>query len=193
MIEGDRVSDSSKKFARLSVKPCMICSVKCVPWSLETVEAIPWEGNTFSNSFFATVRTPAMWQGKPLVHLENIYTTRITYWLPKLKWQLSEVQFKCTTMDGKKQKRGLPGSLEEPSSRSGSPTALTIHLTYSHCVPILVSLIQEQTVVKVHGHQDGKSLSLRGHFCRSRIDFIHMCRNLYRFYCPFSWRSAREF
>lgn len=42
--------------------------------------------------------------------------------------------------------------------------ASTIHLIYCHCLPILSSLTQEQTVAMLQEHQDGKILQ-RGRFC----------------------------
>lgn len=38
---------------------------------------------------------------------------------------------------------------------SGVPVALTVPLIDNHCLPILISLIQEQTVAILQGHQDG--------------------------------------
>lgn len=36
---------------------------------------------------------------------------------------------------------------------------LTICLIYSHCLPILISLIQKQAVAILQGHQPGKNLA----------------------------------
>lgn len=36
------------------------------------------------------------------------------------------------------------------------------YFIYKHCLPILISLIQEQTVDLLQGHHDGKSLVRRG-------------------------------
>ena len=45
-----------------------------------------------------------------------------------------------------------------------SPTALSVHFVYSHCLPILMSPIQEQTVAMLQGHQNVKSLAMRVYF-----------------------------
>lgn len=60
------------------------------------------------------------------------------------------------------------------------------NLIYDHCLPFLISLVQEQTAVMSEWHQDGKSLEMRAFFFfffgSSRMNFIHMCcYNLYRF------------
>ena len=44
----------------------MICPVKWVPWSLESVEVISQVENTFSNSFFVILRASALQQGMTL-------------------------------------------------------------------------------------------------------------------------------
>lgn len=85
---------------------------------------------------------------------------------------------------------GWPESLEEESSHPGFPKALALCLIYDH-LPILVSLIQERTVARLQGHQDGKSPTLRGHFCRSRMNFIHACPIFIDFATVFSQKSAR--
>ena len=64
MIEGDRNSVNSKKFPKGFVKFPMIFPVKWVPQLLEIMEGIPQVRHIFSNSFFATVRGSALWQGK---------------------------------------------------------------------------------------------------------------------------------
>lgn len=61
-------------------------------------------------------------------------------------------------MHERMQKLGLPRHLEEPNGHLGFPIALTIYFVYKHCFPILISLIQEQTVAMLQGHQDGNSL-----------------------------------
>ena len=38
-----------------------------------------------------------------------------------------------------------------------SPTALSVHFVYSHCLPILMSPIQEQTVAMLQGHPNVRS------------------------------------
>lgn len=48
----------------------------------------------------------------------------------------------------KTEKLGLPQSQEEPSC-----------LIYNYCLRILISLIQEQTVNMLQGHQDDKNLT----------------------------------
>ena len=60
--------------------------------------------------------------------------------------------------NAKKEKR-LPGRTKRCL---GSPIALTGHSVYSHYLLTLISLIQEQTVAMLQGHQDGKSLAMRG-------------------------------
>lgn len=46
--------------------------------------------------------------------------------------------------------------------------APTIHLIHCHCLPILSSLTQEQTVAMLQEHQDGKNLAMRCHFCKKQ-------------------------
>ena len=78
-----------------------------------------------------------------------------------------------------KKQRDLPGFQEEPGSRLGFPRALTIHLVYSHCLPTLISLIQEQTVAMLQGHQDGRSLAVRDDFLRKQNGLHpHVLRSL---------------
>ena len=50
--------DNCKVFA----KAYMNCPMKWMSWSLQIVENIPQVVNTFSNSFFVTVRASAFWQ-----------------------------------------------------------------------------------------------------------------------------------
>ena len=65
MIEGERYSDNFKKFARFSLRLCNL--------SHEVGVSITGDcGNMFCNSFFATVGTSALWQGKALIHLKYI-------------------------------------------------------------------------------------------------------------------------
>lgn len=52
---------------------------------------------------------------------------------------------------------------KKTSSHLGFPIVLTVHLIYNHCSPVLISLIQEQTVATLPGLQEGKSLATRGH------------------------------
>ena len=44
---------------------------------------------------------------------------------------------------------------------------------------LVISQIQEHAVVPLPGFQDDKGLAMRGRFCRSRTNSIHMCHNLY--------------
>lgn len=67
-------------------------------------------------------------------------------------------------MNSKTKKWGQLGSREEPNSRLGFPKALTVCLIYGHCLPTLISLVQEQIIAMLQGHQDGKCLAKRGHF-----------------------------
>lgn len=76
------------------------------------------------------------------------------------------------------------GSQEEPRSCAGFPVGPSIHVIYSHCLPILISMIREQSVAMLQGHQDGKSLAIRGHLCTNTVAFTHECHNLIlRFSC----------
>lgn len=50
---------------------------------------------------------------------------------------------------------------KKTSSHLGFPIVLTVHLIYNHCSPVLISLIQEQTVATLPGLQEGKSLATR--------------------------------
>lgn len=64
----------------------------------------------------------------------------------------------------RKLKNGISeGSKKKTSSHLGFPIVLTVHLIYNHCSPVLISLIQEQTVATLPGLQEGKSLATRGH------------------------------
>ena len=56
----------------------------------------------------------------------------------------------------KNEKWDLPGNWKEPSSCVEFPIALPVCLIYSHFLPNLMSLTQEQTVIMLQGHQDGK-------------------------------------
>lgn len=62
----------------------------------------------------------------------------------------------------KMKKMGFAREWEEPSSHLGFPRAPTVCLIYSHCFPTLISLILEQTVAVLRGHQDDKTLVMRG-------------------------------
>lgn len=73
--------------------------------------------------------------------------------ITQTKWQLNDVQSKCTMVDEEIQRP----SQEEPSGYLGFPVAPTIHLIYSHCLSILISLIQELTVNVLQECQNGKS------------------------------------
>ena len=66
------------------------------------------------------------------------------------------------------------GSWEDPSSRLGFLVAPAVHLVYSHFLPILISLIWEQTVAMLQRHQDGKTWQRVVNFCRSNMNFIHV-------------------
>ena len=70
------------------------------------------------------------------------------------------------------EKWGLLGSQEEPSCCLWFPTAPTVCLIYSYCLPILISLIREQTTDILQGYQDGKSLAMRAHFLQKQ-DGLH--------------------
>ena len=76
--------------------------------------------------------------------------------------------------NGKTEKWGLPGSQEQPSSCPGFPIALIVHLICEHCLLILISLIQEQTFATLQGHQDGRSLAMRGDSLQKHSGF-HPC------------------
>lgn len=52
----------------------------------------------------------------------------------------------------------------------GFPIAQTTCLIYSHCLPTLVSLTQEQTAIMLQGRQDGESLAIEGRFWGSTMD-----------------------
>ena len=55
-----------------------------------------------------------------------------------------------------KKKFSLPGSQEVPSSCFGFPVASTVNLIYIQCLPILISLIQEQFVAMLQDIRIGK-------------------------------------
>ena len=105
--------------------------------------------NTFSNSFFVTMRTSALQQGKSLTHQAKMWLAR------------------------------EPGKSEQLYWVSHSLNCL-IH---SYCLPILISLIWEQTVVMFQGHQDGKSSTMKGSFLRRQNGLYLQCQNLYRLCC----------
>ena len=77
----------------------------------------------------------------------------------------------------------MPGCWEKPNSRLGFLIDTTIHLIYSHCLPILISLIQKQSVAMLQEHEDGKSLSRRHHFFK--VYFIDYTVTVDPFFLPF--------
>lgn len=94
---------------------------------------------------------------------------------------------RCTMIEEgmhKPQKWGFLWIYEEPVIRLGFPMYFTICLTYRHCLPILISLIYEPTVPILQEYQDGKIWPIMGHFCRSRMDFIHVCLHRFCFCYP---------
>lgn len=70
---------------------------------------------------------------------------------------------KCPTVvkGMQKTKNDLPGWL------SLLPMVPTIDLIYSHCLSTLISLIQEQTITMLQGHQDSQSW-IRDHFLQKQ-------------------------
>lgn len=104
------------------------------------------------------MRTPALWQRKASAHLGKHSHNNKNILLTRTKRQLNKVQAKCTTMDeGMYQQilEKMPGSRLEPCSCPGFPVAPSVHVISSHCLPILISMIQEQSVAMSQGHQDG--------------------------------------
>ena len=87
---------------------------------------------------------------------------------------------------------GLPGRWEDPSSRLGFLIAPTVHLDYSHFLPILISLIWEQTVAMLQRRQDGKIWQQVVIFCRSNMNFIHVYHSPDRICCCFFCMKASE-
>lgn len=61
------------------------------------------------------------------------------------------------------EKRSVPGSQEEPSGCLALPMAPSAYLIYDRSLPTSMSLVQGQTAATLQGHQDGKSLAIRGH------------------------------
>ena len=98
--------------------------------ALITGKSILHMENTFSNSFFVTMRMSAWQQGKSLTHQAKMGLAR------------------------------EPGRAEPLYWVSHSLNCLI----YSYCLPILMSLIWEQTVAMFQGHQDGKSSTMKGSF-----------------------------
>lgn len=72
---------------------------------------------------------------------------------------------KYTVMGSGKQK--LKNGIYEGSEKNKWPSWVShspdSSLIYNHCLPILISLIREQTVATLPGLQEGKSLATRGH------------------------------
>lgn len=62
------------------------------------------------------------------------------------------------------EKWGLQKDQEESNCCLGFPIAPTLQLIYGHCLCILIYLIQNQTFAILQGHQDNKSLAVRGSF-----------------------------
>lgn len=71
-------------------------------------------------------------------------------------------------VESKSWKMGSPRGQNKTSGHLGFPIVLTVHLTYNHCLPILISLIQEQTVATLPGLPEGRSLATRGHSAEVR-------------------------
>lgn len=75
---------------------------------------------------------------------------------------------KCTMMGEEMQSPKLEFAREPGITKQLSwvffPVAPAVCLIYSRCLPILIPVIQEQTVAMSQGHQDGKSLAMRGYF-----------------------------
>ena len=154
----------------------------------EAMEGMSQVGHTFSNSFFATMRASVLQQGKALVHPSGKHTQNVkTILISDTKRQLNEVQpLHCGGWkNAKPEKLGLARELGRTTWPSWVSQTLARCLIYDH-LSILASLIREQTVASLQGHQDDRRLALRGHFCGSRMNFIHTSHNLYRFcYCLF--------
>lgn len=81
----------------------------------------------------------------------------------------------------KPKKWGWLGSQEEPSDHLGFPLAPAVPFIYSHSLPTLVFLIQEQTAC--HGYRTFKMAKIWQQgaiLCRSTMDIIQMYHYLYR-------------
>ena len=65
------------------------------------------------------------------------------------------------------EKRGLPGSLKEPSGLLGFPIALTVCLIYSHCLCLSISQSREPTAATLKTSRC-KSSAIRGHFLQKQ-------------------------
>lgn len=105
------------------------------------------------------MRASALWQGKALVHLENMPAANENMLITHTEWQLNEVQLTYTMVDKgmqKNEKWGLPGSQKKPSGCLGFPRALTVRFIYSHGLPALGA------DCCFRGHQDDKSRAMKG-------------------------------
>lgn len=76
----------------------MIFSVNWVLQSLQILVDVSQVGNTFSNNFFVVVRASSLLQMKASTHPEK-HTHNKNILIMHTKWQLNEVQLKCTTVD----------------------------------------------------------------------------------------------
>lgn len=77
-----------------------------------------------------------------------------------LKWWVKECKLPPPS-----KKMELAKELKKTNWLSWVSQTLTIHFIYSHCLPTLISLIQEQTIAMLH---NGKSL---GHFLQKQNGF----------------------
>ena len=80
----------------------------------------------------------------------------------------SQIELSQIRCDGQWKAKAEKWGQNKTSGHLGFPIVLTVHLIYNHCSPILISLIQEQTVATLPGLPEGKSLATRGHSAEVR-------------------------
>lgn len=94
-----------------------------------------------------------------------------------------------------KKKFSLPGSQEVPSSCFGFPVASTVNLIYIQCLPILISLIQEQFVAMLQDIRIGKVWQREVNSSEEAewISSTNATIFTYSVAAAFAWKSARTF
>ena len=117
----------------------------------------------------------ALITGKSILHMENTVSNSFFVTMRMSAWQ----QGKSLTHQAKMGLAREPGRAEPLYWVSHSLNCLI----YSYCLPILMSLIWEQTVAMLRRRQDGKIWQRVVIFCRSNMNFIHMYHSPNRVCC----------
>lgn len=105
-----------------------------------------------------------------------------------LVYQGTKIVFLKYTILSEECKNWKMGFAKEPEEISGL-------LVFPIALAVLQSLWYRRWLFSMfQGHQKAKIWLKKLLFLQNRIDFIHMCHNLYRFYyCAFAWKLARAF